>query len=264
MSFLQAIILAIVEGLTEFLPVSSTGHLIITSALMGIGSEPFTKLFTIGIQFGAIFSVVLLYYKRFLQNFRFYTTLFIGFLPAAIFGKLFGDFLDSLLENVTAVALALMFGGVVLLFMDSWFKNQEENNGGMPTPKKAFMIGLYQCLALIPGVSRSAATILGGMASGLSRKAAAEFSFFLAVPTLFAASVYKLYQYYQDGYILQSEQTSLLIWGNIAAFIVAALAIKSFISWITQNGLKVFGWYRIIVGILLLGLQAAGINLEIL
>ncbi len=264
MSFLQAIILAIVEGLTEFLPVSSTGHLIITSALMGIGSEPFTKLFTIAIQFGAIFSVVLLYYKRFLQNFRFYTTLFIAFLPAAIFGKLFGDFLDSLLENVTVVALALMFGGVVLLFMDSWFKNQEENNGGMPAPRKAFMIGLYQCLALIPGVSRSAATILGGMASGLSRKAAAEFSFFLAVPTLFAASAYKLYQYYQDGFILQPEQTSLLIWGNIIAFLVAALAIKSFITWITQNGLKVFGWYRIIIGILLLALQAAGINLEIL
>jgi undecaprenyl-diphosphatase len=264
MSLLQAIILAIVEGLTEFLPVSSTGHLIITSALMGIGSEPFTKLFTIAIQFGAIFSVVLLYYKRFLQNFKFYTTLFIAFLPAVIFGKLFGDFLDSLLENVTVVALALMLGGVVLLFMDAWLKNQEEKSEGLPTPKKALMIGLYQCLALIPGVSRSAATILGGMASGLSRKAAAEFSFFLAVPTLFAASVYKLYQYYQDGFILQSEQTSLLIWGNIVAFIVAALAIKSFISWITRNSLKAFGWYRIIVGILLLALQAAGINLEIL
>lgn len=263
MSLVEAIILAIVEGLTEFLPVSSTGHMIITSAFMGIGSDPFTKLFTIAIQFGAIFSVVLLYYKRFLQNLRFYTTLFIAFLPAAFAGKLLGDFLDSLLENVTVVALALMFGGVVLLFIDSWFKNQDEKQEGMPNNKSAFQIGLFQCMALIPGVSRSAATILGGMAVGLSRKAAAEFSFFLAVPTLFAASIYKLYQYYQDGFILHSEQTNLLIWGNIVAFIVATLAIKSFISWITKNGLKAFGWYRIALGIILLALQAAGINLEI-
>jgi undecaprenyl-diphosphatase len=264
MSVLQAIILAIVEGLTEFLPVSSTGHLIITSAFMGIGSEPFTKLFSIAIQFGAILSVVALYYKRFFQSLRFYIILFLAFIPAAIAGKLLGDWLDQLLENVTVVSLALMFGGVVLLFMDNWFKHQEEELHGPPPPMTAFKVGLFQCLALIPGVSRSAATILGGMASGLSRKNAAEFSFFLAVPTLFAATVYKLYKYQQDGFQITEDQQILLLVGNLVAFIVAFLAIRSFISWITQNGLRVFGWYRIILGLLLLTLQAAGINLEIL
>jgi undecaprenyl-diphosphatase len=264
MSLIQAILLAIVEGLTEFLPVSSTGHLIITSALMGIGSEPFTKLFTIAIQFGAILSVVALYFKRFFQSFRFYLILLIAFIPAAIAGKLLGDWLDQLLENVTVVALALMFGGVVLLFMDNWFKHQEEEVTGPPPPLTAFRVGLFQCLALVPGVSRSAATILGGMASGLSRKNAAEFSFFLAVPTLFAATVYKLYKYHQDGFIISPDQQLLLLTGNVVAFVVAFLAIKSFISWITKNGLRVFGWYRILLGLLLLGLQAAGITLEIL
>lgn len=264
MNLLQAILLAIVEGLTEFLPVSSTGHLIITSALMGIGSDPFTKLFTIAIQFGAILSVLVLYYKRFLQSFRFYLIVLIAFIPAAVAGKLLGDFLDSLLENVTVVSLALMGGGVVLLFIDSWFKHQPESDEHTPSPRTALKIGLYQCLALIPGMSRSAATIFGGMAAGLSRKAAAEFSFFLAVPTLFAATVYKLYQYHEQGFVLNADQQGLLLWGNLVAFGVAFLAIRSFIAWITQNGLKVFGWYRIILGLILLTLQALGVNLAIL
>lgn len=264
MNLLQAILLAIVEGLTEFLPVSSTGHLIITSALMGIGSDPFTKLFTIAIQFGAILSVLVLYYKRFLQSFRFYLIVLIAFLPAAVAGKLLGDFLDSLLENVTVVSLALMGGGVVLLFVDSWFKESHSSDEPVPTPKTALQVGLFQCLALIPGMSRSAATILGGMAAGLSRKAAAEFSFFLAVPTLFAATIYKLYQYHEQGFVLNSDQQGLLLWGNLVAFVVAFLAIRSFIAWITQNGLKVFGWYRIVLGLVLLILQALGVNLAIL
>lgn len=264
MNLFQAILLAIVEGLTEFLPVSSTGHLIITSALMGIGSDPFTKLFTIAIQFGAILSVLVLYYKRFLQSIRFYLIVLIAFLPAAVAGKLLGDFLDSLLENVTVVSLALMGGGVVLLFVDSWFKQNHQKDEPVPAPKTALQVGLFQCLALIPGMSRSAATILGGMAAGLSRKAAAEFSFFLAVPTLFAATVYKLYQYHEQGFVLNSDQQSLLLWGNLIAFVVAFLAIRSFIAWITQNGLKVFGWYRIVLGLVLLTLQALGVNLAIL
>lgn len=264
MDILQAILLAIVEGLTEFLPVSSTGHMIIASSVMGIASDKFTKLFTIAIQFGAILSVVVLYYKKFLQSLDFYYKLFIAFIPAAIAGFLLNDLIDSLLENVHVVAFSLLAGGCVLLYMDTWFSRVSKEGKNESTYLSAFKIGLFQCIAMIPGVSRSAATIFGGMATGMNRKAAAEFSFFLAVPTMFAATAYKLFSFLKDGNSFSSEEWNLLIWGNLIAFIVSMLAIRSFVSWITQNGFRVFGWYRIVLGLLILGLSAAGFDLQII
>ncbi len=250
MTYLQAIILAIIEGITEFLPVSSTGHMIVASSVMGIASDDFTKLFTIAIQFGAILSVVVLYYKKFIQSFGFYRKLLIAFIPAAVLGKLLNDFIDSLLENVLVVALSLFLGGIVLLFVDKWFSKSEENNGNENlSDASALKIGLFQCIAMIPGVSRSAASIIGGLAQGLSRKAAAEFSFFLAVPTMFAATAYKLYKYFKSGAVLNSEQLNLFFLGNFLAFIVAMIAIKSFIGFLNKNGFKLFGYYRIALGI---------------
>jgi undecaprenyl-diphosphatase len=264
MNVFQAIILAIIEGLTEFLPVSSTGHMIIASSVMGIASDDFTKLFTIAIQFGAILSVVVLYFKRFFKSFQFYYRLFIAFIPAAILGKLLNDYIDAMLENVVVVGFTLMAGGIFLLFVDKIFRKNETEGADTPDYPSAFKIGLFQCLAMIPGVSRSAATIIGGMTMGLNRKSAAEFSFFLAVPTMFAATVYKMYSYFQEGYAFHSDQLMLMVLGNIVAFIVAMLAIRSFISWLTQNGFRVFGWYRIILGMLILILAAAGVDLNIL
>jgi undecaprenyl-diphosphatase len=262
MTFLQAVIIAIVEGITEYLPVSSTGHMIIASSFMGIAGDDFTKMFTVAIQFGAILSVVLLYWKRFFQSVDFYYKLIAGFIPAAILGKLLNDFIDSLLENVTVVAITLVLGGIVLLFIDRWIKaegNAENDRLDLP---KAFKIGLFQCIAMIPGVSRSAATIIGGMTQGLSRKTAAEFSFFLAVPTMFAATVYKIYKYTKNV-SFSGDQLQLLLVGNVVAFIVALIAVKTFISFLTKHGFKVFGYYRIILGIALLLLSAFGIQLTI-
>src|SRR6478609_2692217 len=191
MTIIHAVILAIVEGLTEFLPVSSTGHMIIASSMMGIASDEFVKMFTVAIQLGAILSVIVLYWRKFIQSFQFYLTLLVAFIPAAIFGKLFNDQIDALLENALVVGITLFLGGIVLLFIDKWFNGTETNDE--VTYPKALKIGLFQVIAMIPGVSRSAATIIGGMQQKLSRKAAAEFSFFLAVPTMFAATAYKLY-----------------------------------------------------------------------
>lgn len=264
MSAFQAIILAIIEGLTEFLPVSSTGHMIIASSVMGIATDDFTKLFTIAIQFGAILSVVVLYFKRFFKSFQFYYKLFIAFIPAAILGKLLNDFIDAMLENVIVVGFTLMLGGIFLLFVDKIFRKNETEGTDAPDNISAFKIGLFQCIAMIPGVSRSAATIIGGMTVGMNRKSAAEFSFFLAVPTMFAATVYKLYSYFQDGYTFHSDQLMLMTLGNLVAFIVAMLAIRSFITWLTQNGFRIFGWYRIILGVLILILAASGVDLNIL
>lgn len=260
MNFLEAIILAIVEGLTEFLPVSSTGHMIITSSLMGIASDDFVKFFTIAIQFGAILSVLVLYFKRFLQSVNFYLKLFVAFIPAAIFGWLLNDVIDELLESPLTVAISLVIGGVILLFVDKWFKNpliHDEKDVSYPT---ALKIGFFQCIAMIPGVSRSAATIIGGMSNKLSRKAAAEFSFFLAVPTMLAATGKKMLDYFQAGKSFSSEQIQVLAVGNIVAFIVALLAIKTFIGFLNKNGFKIFGWYRIIVGLIILILLASGID----
>ncbi|MEO8734362.1 MAG: undecaprenyl-diphosphate phosphatase, partial [Flavobacteriales bacterium] len=189
MTILQTIIIGIVEGLTEFLPISSTGHMVIAQAVLGIQPTEFTKTFMVNIQFGAILSVVVLYWKRFFQSMTFYWKLLVAFIPAAILGLLFGKYIDMLLENVAVVAVALLLGGIVLLFVDSWFTPSGVETVTYP---RAFGIGLYQCLAMIPGVSRSAATIVGGMSFGLTRKHAAEFSFFLAVPTMAAASGYKM------------------------------------------------------------------------
>jgi len=258
MTVFEAIVLAVVEGITEFLPISSTGHMIIVSSIFGIQSSEFVKTFTISIQLGAILSVLVLYWKRFFQSFDFYFKLVAAFIPAAIIGFLLGDYIDSLLENVVVVAIALVVGGVVLLFVDRWFTSNTEDKE--ITYPSALVIGFFQCLALIPGVSRSASTIIGGMVQGLTRKQAAEFSFFLAVPTMFAATAYKLLKSYKT---IQSADIQILVIGNVVAFIVAMLAIKFFISYLSKNGFKAFGWYRIIVGSLILILFALGIDMQI-
>jgi undecaprenyl-diphosphatase len=249
MNILQAIILAIIEGITEFLPVSSTGHMIIASSFFGIASDDFTKLFTIVIQLGAILSVVVLYFKRFFQTWDFYFKLFVAFIPAVVLGLLFSDLIDELLESPVTVAVSLLLGGIVLLKVDEWFSHSEDTKITYIT---AFKIGLYQCLAMVPGVSRSGASIVGGMSQKLSRTSAAEFSFFLAVPTMFGATAKKCYDYYKDGFVLTHDQINLLIIGNVIAFIVALLAIKSFIEFLSKKGFKVFGYYRIAAGIILL------------
>lgn len=249
MNTFQAIVLAIIEGLTEFLPVSSTGHMIIASSFFGIAHDDFTKLFTIVIQLGAILSVIILYFKRFFQSMDFYFKLLVGFIPAVIFGLLFSKKIDALLESPVTVAVSLIIGGFILLKVDDWFNDANEDDSTKDISYlTAFKIGMFQCLAMIPGVSRSGASIVGGMASKLSRKTAAEFSFFLAVPTMFGATAKKCYDYYKDGFILTHEQINLLVIGNVIAFIVALLAIKSFIGYLQKHGFKMFGYYRIVAG----------------
>lgn len=249
MTLIEAIILATIEGITEFLPVSSTGHMIIASSFFRIAQDDFTKLFTIVIQLGTILSVIVLYFKRFFQSINFYLKLLVAFVPAVVFGLILGDFIDGLLENPITVALSLIIGGILLLQVDKWFGNEE---GTEITYKTAFIVGLYQCLAMIPGVSRSGATIVGGMTQKLSRTTAAEFSFFLAIPTMLGATLKKSYDYYSNGFQLSSEQINLLIVGNVIGFIVAMIAIKSFIGFLTKYGFKIFGYYRIFAGILIL------------
>jgi undecaprenyl-diphosphatase len=263
MGIIEAIILAIVEGLTEFLPVSSTGHMIIASSMMGIASEEFVKLFTIVIQLGAILSVVVLYFKRFFQSVNFYLKLIVAFIPAAVFGVLLSDKIDQLMESPLAVAISLLVGGVILLFVDKWFNRptvHEEENIDFLT---AFKIGLFQCIAMIPGVSRSGATIVGGMSQKLSRKVAAEFSFFLAVPTMLAATGKKLYDFLKEGNSFSPEEIKILAIGNLVAFVVALLAIKTFIGFLNKNGFRIFGWYRIVVGLAIIILLAVGYELKV-
>ncbi|MFA6871080.1 MAG: undecaprenyl-diphosphate phosphatase [Bacteroidaceae bacterium] len=281
MTTLQTIIIAVVEGLTEFLPVSSTGHMIITQNILGVESTDFVKAFTIIIQFGAILSVVCLYWKRFfrlnkepmadgasalqrfLHKFDFYWKLLIAFFPAAFFGLLFSEKIDELLENVWVVASMLVIGGIFMLFCDRLFNSKEETK---MTNKKALSIGLFQCIAMIPGVSRSMATIVGGMSQRLTRKSAAEFSFFLAVPTMFAATAYKLLKLFLEpnGVQILYDNAGTLIIGNIVAFLVALLAIKFFIRFITKYGFKAFGWYRIVVGGAILVILLMGETLTII
>jgi undecaprenyl-diphosphatase len=263
MSILEAIILAIVEGVTEFLPVSSTGHMIIASSVMGIASDPFTKTFTVAIQLGAIVSVIVLYWKRFFQTLDFYFKLFIAFLPAAVIGFLLDDFIDSLLERVEVVAAMLILGGIVFLFIDKLFNESEEYGQEDISYPIALKVGFFQTLAMIPGVSRSAATIIGGLAQKLTKKTAAEFSFFLAVPTMFAATSYKLFKFYHEGNTFGQNELLLLTVGNIVAFVVGMIAIKSFISFLTKNGFKVFGYYRIALGAFILILYFLGVKLSI-
>lgn len=252
MNYSEAIVLAVIEGLTEFLPVSSTGHMVLASSFMKIANNDFTKLFTVAIQLGAILSVLVLYWKKFLVGIPFYIKLLIAFIPAAIFGKLLNDYIDALLENPITVAIMLVLGGIVFLLLDKWMNNKEGNSIEEPTNAGAFKIGLFQCIALIPGVSRSAATIIGGITQGLNRKSAAEFSFFLAVPTMFAATAYKLLKYFKANGNISKEEINLLLVGNLVAFIVAIIAIKTFITFLNKNGFKLFGYYRIIAGIIIL------------
>lgn len=264
MDYLQTIILAVIEGLTEFLPVSSTGHMIIASSFMGIASDPFVKLFTIAIQLGAILSVIVLYFKRFFQSINFYLKLLVAFIPAAVFGLLLSDKIDEMLESPLTVAISLVVGGVILLFVDKWFNNPTIHEEKEINYLTALKIGFFQCLAMIPGTSRSGATIVGGMYLKASRKVAAEFSFFLAVPTMFAATAKKLLDFYKEGHTISTEQIQILALGNVIAFVVALLAIKSFIGFLNKHGFKMFGWYRIIAGIIIIILLQSGHNLQII
>ena len=256
MTTLQSIIIAIVEGLTEFLPISSTAHMRITENLLGISNEDkFTKVFTVAIQLGAILSVVVLYFKKFVdfKNGQFYLKLIIAVIPALLFGKLFSEKIDELLEKPIFIACVMLAGGLFFLFADNLFRDPEIKDEKDVNYLTAIRIGLFQCLAiLLPGLSRSAATIIGGMSLKLTRNAAAEFSFFLAVPTMFAATVYKLYKYYSDNGGFSSNEIKQLAIGNMVAFIVALIAIKFFIGFLKKHGFKVWGWYRIIVGCILL------------
>jgi undecaprenyl-diphosphatase len=255
MGILEAIVLAIIEGLTEFLPVSSTGHMIIASAFMGIADNDFTKLFEVCIQLGTIMAVVVLYWKKFInfKSFDFYIKLIIAVIPALIIGKLLDDWIDENLGNPIFISAVLVLGGIILLFVDNWFKNSTIDSEESINKKQGFIIGCYQCLAvLFPGLSRSAATIIGGMQQGLTRKAAAEFSFFLAVPTMAAATGYKLLKYILENGSIESSEIKLLAIGNVVGFLVAIVAIKFFINFLTKNGFKIFGYYRIAAGVLFL------------
>ncbi|MEO6252422.1 MAG: undecaprenyl-diphosphate phosphatase [Ferruginibacter sp.] len=260
MDTIQSIIIAIVEGLTEFLPVSSTGHMIITEKILDIPSDDFSKVFTIAIQLGAILAVVVLYWKKFFdfKNWQFYAKIAVGVIPALILGFLFSKKIDALLESSTTVAVSLLAGGIILLFIDNIFKNPEIDREQDIGFFKAIMIGIWQCIAMIPGVSRSAASIIGGMQQKLTRSAAAEFSFFLAVPTMLAATGYKLLQYYHDHGSFSSKEIKQLAIGNLVAFVVALLAIKFFIGFLKKYGFKIWGYYRIVVGIILLVLIYTG------
>lgn len=292
LTLLQTILIAIIEGLTEFLPVSSTGHMIIVQSMLGVHSTEFVKAFTVIIQFGAILSVVVLYskrffkvnkcvvfdkeavvgkpftsklvfyIKRFIYKFDFYWKLLIAFIPAAFFGMLFNDKIDELLESVEVVAIMLVLGGIFMLFVDKIFNKEDETEF---TDKKAFKIGLFQCIAMIPGVSRSMATIVGGISQKMSRKKAAEFSFFLAVPTMFAATALKVYKLFKapGGIDILTQNVEALIIGNIVAFVVALLAIKFFIGFVTKYGFKAFGYYRIIVGGIILVMLLLGHDLKV-
>ena len=258
MNLLQAIIIAIVEGITEFLPISSTGHMIITEELMGIESTEFTKLFTVAIQLGAILAVVVLYRKLFFDfsKWRFYGKLLVAVLPALVFGALFSDQIDQLLESPLTVSITMLVGGVILLFVDRLFRQPVVESEERLSFSHAFRIGLWQCLAMIPGTSRSAATIIGGMQQRLTRKFAAEFSFYLAVPTMCAATGHKLLKGY---HYFTAAHVQLLLVGNLVAFLVAMAAIRLFIGFLQQNGFRLFGWYRIITGIVLLLLIWKGV-----
>jgi len=269
MSIVDAIILAIVEGLTEFLPISSTGHMIVTSYLLGIHKEEFTKLYEVSIQFGAILAVVVLYWRKFFEfrRWEFYVKLAIGVLPALLLGFLFSDKIDAMLESPTTVAITMLAGGFILMFIDNLFKVHTIESDDQITFPKAFLVGCWQVLAMIPGVSRSAASIIGGMQQKFTRHLAAEFSFFLAVPTMLAASCYTIFIKDWDnglrkGYelIMQNNQnfTSFVV-GNIVAFIVAMLAIRFFINYLKIYGFRAFGFYRIIAGIILLAIIFSGI-----
>ena len=269
MQFWQSVILAIVEGFTEYLPVSSTGHIIVASSLMGINSLEFTKDFTVIVQFGAILSVLVLYWRKFFKDFNqdkisFYLKLFVAFLPAAILGLALSKIIDRALGSVQTVAISFIIGGVVLLFVDRVFRKNTATSSELSEPPNlsyidSIVIGLFQCLALCPGVSRSAATIIGGLQRKMSRKDAAEFSFFLAVPTLTAATLYKVAKIYKH---IEPHQVSILLVGNLVSFFVGMLTIRIFIQYLTRHGFKVFGIYRILLGVIILLLLYFGHDMQ--
>jgi undecaprenyl-diphosphatase len=265
MDTLQAIIIAIIEGLTEFLPISSTAHMGFAASLLGMEGSEFLKMFQVSIQFGAILAIVVLYWKKFFDfsNFTFYIKLIYAVIPALVLGYLFDDLIETVLGNQIAISSVLILGGIVLLFVDNWFKNPKIVDEKDISIKTAVIIGFWQCLAMMPGTSRSAASIIGGMTQGLSRKASAEFSFFLAVPTMLAVTVYSIFvktwgkgtPTEMKGFemILQDQNhINLFIIGNIVAFVVALIAVKTFINLLTKYGFKFWGWYRIIIGVALL------------
>lgn len=284
MTIIQAIILSVVEGLTEFLPVSSTGHLVIAQALLGMESTPFVRAFTVMIQFGAILSVVVLYWRHFfsfrvapeldrpevpvwrrtLSRFRFYITLLIGIVPAVVLGMLFGDWVDSALGSVYIIAINLFFGGVVMLFIDKWLSRRSRS--GKVTYSNAFVVGLFQTIAMFfPGMSRSMSTIVGGMVAGMDRKLAAEFSFFLAVPTMLGASCYQVLKFWKAGELsILSDHIGLLLLGNLLSFVVAMGAVRFFISYVQRHSFASFGWYRIIVSVVILVMLLLGMDLAVL
>lgn len=253
MSTTQAVVLAIVEGLTEFLPISSTGHMVMVSSLMGIGKDDFTKFFEIAVQLGAILAVVVLYWRKFinLRSWKFYAKLVVGVIPALLFGFLASDKIDELLMDPMYTALALLGGGGILLFIDNFFYKSTIKEEKDITYKSALLIGLFQCAALIPGVSRSAASIIGGLQQKLTRKLAAEFSFFLAVPTMAAATGYKLLETMKkDPAVFNAANMKVLLVGNAVAFVVAFLTMRFFVDFLKKHGFRVFGWYRIIAALI--------------
>lgn len=257
MTLLETIIIAIVEGVTEFLPISSTGHMAVTTSLLrGDNKDEFVKMFQVVIQLGAILSVVVLYWRKFFdfKRFSFYIKLLVAVIPALAFGALFKDYIDEALENNLIIAIVFIAGGIVLLFVDKLFQHSTTDKEDAITNKQAFFIGLYQVLSiLLPGLSRSAATIIGGMQQKLSRRLAAEFSFFLAVPTMFAATVKSLWDIYQDSpELLDTKHVNTLLLGSGIAFVVAMLAIRFFIGFLQKHGFRLFGWYRIVAGIVIL------------
>lgn len=260
MTIIQSIIISIVEGITEFIPISSTGHMIITEKLLNVQEDDFVKVFTIAIQLGAILAVVVLYWKKFFdfKRWQFYLKLVVGVIPALILGFLFSSKIDKLLESSVTVAISMLVGGIVLLFIDKMFRRPLVESEQDISYRKSFIIGIWQCIAMIPGASRSAASIVGGMQQRLTRSAAAEFSFFLAVPTMLAATGYKLLKYMKTDGAFTGEQIKLLAIGNLIAFFVAMLAIKFFITYLRKHGLKIWGIYRVVVGVLLLILIYSG------
>jgi undecaprenyl-diphosphatase len=263
MSLMEAILLAIIEGLTEFLPVSSTAHIMLGTAFLDISSTPFVKFYTVCIQLGAILSVVVMYFKRFIKSVDFYLKLFVAFLPSAVAGLWLGDYIDAALENLWGITVFLIAGGIIFLKADEWFKHSHIHHEEEMSYRSAFLAGLFQCLSLFPGVSRSGATILGARAVGFSVPYSAEFSFFLAVPTMLGATVKKSYDLWKENYLPGKEEILLLIVGNIVSFIVAWLAIRSFIQLLQKFGFKPFGYYRIAIGIVLLILFALGYKTKI-
>ena len=256
MTLFQSIVIAIVEGLTEFLPVSSTAHIKFTQSIMGIQPEAFEELFDVVIQLAAILAVVVIYYKKFFDFKRigFYIKLIIALIPAIIIGTVLKKYLGDSLKNIEFMAWVMVIGGILLLFVDKLFENPTIDSEEKVTNKTAFIIGCGQILSLVfPGLSRSAATIITGMSQKLTRTAAAEFSFFLAVPTMFAASAKSFLDTYKDHpEVLNTSNASTLLVGSIIAFIVALIAIKFFIGFLQKHGFKVWGIYRIIVGVVML------------